>query len=84
MIRALCLALALLTAPAAAQPVLPAQAGIDEPHRAALMKALRQAGVEVGAVWPIGDQVYEVEEVRIERTRAGDVTVTVRTKLLNR
>ena len=29
-------------------------------------------------------QVYEVEEVRIERTRAGDVTVTVRTKLLNR
>jgi hypothetical protein len=85
MIRAaFLLVLALASAPAAAQPsgAAPAPAGIDEPHRLQLMRALHQIGVEVGAVWPIGDSVYEVMEIKLGRTAAGEITITVRTRLL--
>lgn len=75
---ALILALALLATPAAAQPLPP----IEDAQRAALMRVLRFVGVEVGAVWPVGDLVYQVEEIRIERNRAGEVTITVKTRLL--
>lgn len=73
------LLVAALTALAPAALAQPA-AAIDEPHRLALMKALRSIGVELGAVWPIGDTAYEVEEIRIERLRTGEVSITVRTK----
>jgi hypothetical protein len=79
MIRALILALALLAAPAIAQPVTPA---VDEARRIAMLSALRAIGVEVGAVWPIGDAVYQIEEIRIERSRGAEVAITVRTRQL--
>jgi hypothetical protein len=80
MIRILALLLA-LTFPAIAQP---AGTAVDDAPRLAMLKALRVIGVEVGARWPIGDMVYEVEEVRIARSSAGELTVTVRTKLVAR
>ena len=67
-----------LAAPAIAQP-----SPVDEVQRAALLLALRYAGVVVGAQLPIGNSVYEIEEIKLERGKAGEgVTITVRTKML--
>jgi hypothetical protein len=77
MLRILVLLIA-LASPAAAQQRPP----IDDAQRAALMLALRYAGVVVGATLPIGNAVYEIEEVQLARDKAGELTITVRTKLL--
>lgn len=80
MIRTLVLALALLM-PAAAHPAPGPPA--DDSRRIAMMKVLRQVGVEVGAIWPIGGSLYEVEAIElVESPRTGEITVTVRTKLI--
>lgn len=82
MIRTLILALALMAPIAAA--AAPSTA-LEDPRRVALMRVLRAVGVEVGAIWPIGDSVYLVEAVDIiELPRTGGFTITVRTKLLPR
>jgi hypothetical protein len=81
-IRVLAVALALL-APIAARAV--ASAPADEARHIALMRALRAIGVEVGAVWPIGDVVYVIEAIDIvEQPRTGEYVITVKTKLLPR
>lgn len=82
MIRALILALALSGAPALAKPG--PSTPVDEARRVALLRALHTIGVDVGAVWPIGDVLYQVEAIEIEAPRPGETVITVRTRLLAR
>jgi hypothetical protein len=82
MIRALILALALLAAPALAKPG-PSNP-VDEARRIALLRALHTIGIDVGAVLPIGDAIYQVEAIEIEQSHPGETSITVRTKLLTR
>lgn len=80
MIRTLILLLALLAPPAAAKPG--PSSPVDEARRAALLRALHSVGIDVGAVMPIGDVVYQIEGIDIDQTRPGETVITVRTRQL--
>lgn len=82
MIRTLILLLALLAPAAAAKPT--ASSPVDEARRVALLRALHTIGIDVGAVWPIGDTVYQVEPIDIDQPRPGETVITVKTRQLAR